>query len=223
MKPLLKIMLVLFSVFALVFILAKNLGILSWDQIEAGLLEAKNLSGLYVASLVIALLFADLFIAVPTLTITIFSGYFLGFLLGSLTALVGVFMAGTAAYFLSQKYGYALLERLMKNKQQRQEAIETFQQHGFMMIIIARAMPILPEVTACLSGLTGMKFRTFLLAWLLGSLPYILIAAYAGSISSIHNPKPAIYTGIALLTSLWLTAFIYHRSVKQKRSADQLQ
>jgi uncharacterized membrane protein YdjX (TVP38/TMEM64 family) len=73
-------------------------------------------------------------------------------------------------------------------------------------------MPILPEVTACLAGMTGMPFTKFLLAWSLSSVPYVLIASYAGSISSIDNPKPAILAALVLSAAFWLAWFIYHRA-----------
>jgi len=83
MKTLLKLFLSLAAVFASTFLIAKLFGLLSVAQIENWLGQAQQLSPLYVGSIVALLLFADLFIAVPTLTITILAGYFLGFPLDS--------------------------------------------------------------------------------------------------------------------------------------------
>jgi uncharacterized membrane protein YdjX (TVP38/TMEM64 family) len=74
----------------------------------------------------------------------------------------------------------------------------------FLMIIMSRASPILPEVSACMAGITGMKFRRFLLAWTINSVPFALIAAYSGSVSSISNPRPAIYAAISIYAVLWI-------------------
>jgi len=49
-----------------------------------------------------------------------------------------------------------------------------------------------------------MPFSKFLVTWSISSVPYVLIASYAGSISSINNPKPAIYTTIGLSALLWV-------------------
>jgi uncharacterized membrane protein YdjX (TVP38/TMEM64 family) len=214
MKSLLKVFLIVASCFATTFLLIKFTGLLTVEQIEGWLVQAKELSPLYVGSIVALLLFADLFIAVPTLTITILSGYFLGHAYGSVAALTGILFAGVCGYALSYFYGNTILGFLVKDENKRQEAINAFQKHGFVMILLSRAMPILPEASACLSGMTRMPFITFLMAWLICSVPYVLIATYAGSISSIDNPKPAILTAIGITAFFWVTWFVYHRIQK---------
>ncbi len=215
MKSLLKVFLIIASLFATTFLMVKLTGILTVEQIESWLMQAKELSPLYVGSIVALLLFADLFIAVPTLTVTILSGYFLGHTYGAAAALTGVLLAGIGGYALSNYYGNAILGFLLRDESKRNEAISAFQEHGFAMILLSRAMPILPEASACLSGMTRMPFSKFLIAWLISSVPYILIATYAGSISSLDNPKPAIFTAIGITTFFWIAWFIYHRLHKK--------
>jgi len=217
MKPLLKVLLIIAACFATTFLLIKFTGILTVDQIENWLGLAKELSPSYVGMLVAVLLFADLFIAVPTLTIIILSGYFLGHAYGTISALTGVVLAGVCGYTISRYYGETILNYLLRDKEKRDEAMLTFQEHGFAMILLSRAIPILPEVTACLSGMTRMAFGKFMLAWLISSTPYILIASYAGSISSVENPKPAIFTAIGISAFLWACWFVYHRRNNKKR------
>lgn len=211
MKSLIKVFLIIATFFAATFLIIKFTGVLTVEQIEGWLMQAKELSPIYVGTLVALLLFADLFIAIPTLTVTILSGYFLGHTYGALAALLGVLLAGICGYALSRYFGEAILGFLVKDEGKRNDAIFTFKKHGVMMILLSRAMPILPEITACLSGTTRMNFSKFLLAWLISSVPYVLIASYAGSISSIDNPKPAIFTAIGISTLLWISWFIYHR------------
>ena len=64
--------------------------------------------------------------------------------------------------------------------------------------------------------MTRMSFGKFLLVWLLSSILYIAIGTYAGSISSIENPKPAILTAIGLSVVLWGAWFIYQRRIKKQ-------
>ena len=211
MKPLLKIVVIIAACFATTFLLFKLTGALTIAQIENWLIQAKQFSPLYVGTLVILLLFADLFIAVPTLTITILSGYFLGHTYGAMSALTGLLLAGICGYTLSRYYGDTILNLLIKDETERKKAVLTFHQHGLVMILLSRAVPILPEVTACLSGMTRLPFGKFILVWLVSAVPYVLIASYAGSISSIDNPKPAILTAIGITGLLWFSWFIYHR------------
>ncbi len=218
MKHLLKIMIILALIFASTFIIARFTGILTIEKIEAWLTAAKSLSPVYVVAIVILLLFADLFIAVPTLTISILSGFFLGQFTGSLAAITGMMLAGIIGYIISFIYGDRLITALIKDKHQRHEARETFQKHGIIMILLSRAVPILPEVTACMAGATGMPFITFILSWSASTIPYAMIAAYAGSISTLENPKPAIFTAIGLTAFFWIGWFIF-RSLNKQRAA----
>jgi len=210
MKPLLKLVFILAACFALTFILVKSTGLLTVDQIKMWLETAKSSSHIYLGLIVIALLFVDLFIAVPTLTVVILSGYFLGHWAGATASLTGLLAAGLCGYAISRRFGDSILTYLLKNENQRQEAIKSFNRHGFIMILLSRGIPILPEVTACLAGSTRMPFSRFMTAWLISAVPYVLIASYGGSISSLANPTPAILTAILLSGGLWLAWFIYH-------------
>ncbi|NQZ83538.1 MAG: VTT domain-containing protein [Colwellia sp.] len=217
MKSLIKIIAIMATCFAITFIIVKFTGILTIDQIEIWLTHAQNNSILYVAVIICLLLFCDLFIAIPTLTVTIFSGYFLGHIMGAVVAFTGMFLAGICGYGLSRYYGEKLLTFLVKDQIKRSEAIKAFEQHGFVMILLSRALPILPEVSACLSGMTGMPIKKFIFAWLMSTLPYVLIATFVGSISSFDNPKPAIYGALGISLFLWTAWYCYHRKVNNQK------
>lgn len=218
MKPLIKVIVIIGLCFAATFVLIKATGVLSIEQIEGWLKAAKAGSPIYVGGIVTALLFADLFIAVPTLTITILAGYFLGLFYGIVATVSGFMLAGVAGYGLSRYFGDRILRFLVRDGEQRQEAKTTFEKHGFVMILLSRAVPILPEVTACMAGMTGMSFPKFLAAWSISSVPYATIAVYAGSVSSLDNPKPAILAAIAISSSLWVSWYLFHRYQKQNRN-----
>ena len=216
MKSLIKLLLIIATAFASTFIIIKSTGLLTVDQIEGWLIQAKELSPIYVGSIVALLLFADLFIAIPTLTITILSGYFLGHIYGAIAALSGTMLAGISGHVISRYYGNEIMGFLIKDEKKRREAISSFDKSGFVMILISRAIPILPEATACLAGMTNMKFWKFLLAWSISTIPYVLIATYAGSISSVNDPKPAILAAILISSFLWISWFLYHRFNNKK-------
>ncbi len=215
MKSLIKIFITIVLFFSTTFLIIKLSGALSLETIELWLTQAKALAPQYAGITVAALLFADLFIAVPTLAVTLLSGYFLGFIYGATAALTGIVLAGSCGYALSFHYGTAVFNFLVKKEAERNEAICAFQQHGFVIIILSRAMPMLPEASACLSGMTRMPFKKFITAWLISSVPYTAIAAYGGSISSLSNPKPAIFTAIGVSAFFWIAWFFYRRMVKK--------
>lgn len=89
MKALLKVAVPLGLAFASTFVIAKGLGILGAEQVRGWFDALKDAPPLAVGALVALLLFADLFVAIPNLTVTILAGYFLGFAHGSAAALTG--------------------------------------------------------------------------------------------------------------------------------------
>jgi len=223
MPALLKIMLVLASIFASTFLIAKLAGVLSITQITLWLELAKSIDSSILTLVVIALLFADLFIAIPSLTVMLLSGYFLGATYGALAAIIGVMLAGVSGYLLSYFYGEKLETLLVNNEKQRMQLRAQFNQYGSLMIIFSRALPILPEVSACMAGLTKMPVIKFITTWSISSIPYAIIATYAGSISSISNPKPAILTAIVLTSFCWIAWFIVRQVNKRKKNVNLLE
>ena len=214
MKSLLKVMLILGALFASTFVLGRVLGILTIENVREWLEAVQSINTLWVVVLVIGLLFLDLFVAVPTLTITILAGFFLGFPLGSAAALTGMTSAALGGYALCRKFGDPFLRFLVKQESERVALKQTFQTSGPVMILLSRAAPIVPEVTACMAGATQMPLLRYLLFFLLSTVPYVAIASYAGSISSLQNPKPAIFAALALYAVLWLGWFLFRRHKK---------
>lgn len=212
MRALTKLILTIAAFFASTFILIKMTGLFTIDDVTQWLKIANELNPIYLFLFIIILLFSDLFIAVPTLTITLLSGYFLGFEYGAMASIFGMLLAGFTGYYLSKKFGERILKKIIKSEIKRQEVISDFEKYGFTMILLSRISPILPEVSACLAGMTKMKFQTFALLWSLNTIPYALIISYSGSISSPSNPKPAIFTIIAIYAVLSLAWLISKKS-----------
>ena len=218
MKLLIKTALLLALLFASTFLVIKLTGVLSVEDIRAGFESLKAQPAYFIGALVVLLLFADLFIAVPTMTVIILSGYFLGFQTAMMFSFFGLMLAAFSGYLISRIWGNLLLQKINKNEMQRLEMQTLFHEYGVLVLILSRAMPILPEVSACLAGVTKMPFKKFLLGWGLGSIPYLSIVTYAGSISSFDNPFPAIVTAIAITSSLWLVWFFFmYRTRKRTR------
>lgn len=215
MKLLIKTALLLVAIFASTFVIIKLTGVLTVDDIKYGFESLKHQPAYLIGSLVIILLFADLFIAIPTMTVIILAGYFLGFQVAAFFTFVGLASAAFTGYLISHKWGDKLLRKISKDPQQITDMQHTFSQHGILLLVLSRAMPILPEVSSCLAGASKMPLSKFLLGWSLGSIPYLFIVTYAGSISSLDNPMPAIYTAVGITTSLWLVwAWFYRSRVK---------
>lgn len=214
MKDLIKIMLILALVFASTFLLIKVSGILTLDDIKQMLISAQQNHPAYLVLIVVILLFSDLFIAIPTMTVSLMAGYFLGWQLGTVAAMTGFFLAGVTGYTISRLYGTRLLKIIYKDEHRLNEIHDAFNNYGSIVLILCRAMPILPEVSCCLAGATRMPFARFLSMYGIGTIPYALITTYAGSISTIGNPSPAIITAVVISLLLWSAWFVLNRTTR---------
>ena len=207
-KAILRFVGMLVLVFSLTLLLFKGLDILSIEDIKLWLQEAQKWSPIWVGSLIIALLIVDLFIAIPTLSLTILSGFFLGLEMGILFSSLGLMLAGMLGYFISRYHGAKLLNWVCKNESEQIGMIHLFQTFGPLSLLLCRAAPMLPEITSCLAGTTRMPFWKYVLYYALGSLPYSAIAVYSGSISTVDNPSPALYTYVGMFAVLDLIGLI---------------
>jgi len=111
-------------------------------------------------------------------------------------------------YFLSFKYGKKGLHLISKNAKEQEEMQQLFEQYGTSMIILSRAVPMLPEISSALAGVTKMPFHKFVTAWLLSSLPYVVVLSYVGSMSNLENPLPALLGVGGLTLLLWSAWFV---------------
>ncbi len=59
----------------------------------------------------------------------------------------------------------------------------------------------------------------YFLFFALSTLSYVVVAAFAGSISSVESPQPAIYATFFLYAVLWIGWFLFRRSRKQSQKS----
>ena len=211
MKALIKFVLLLGAFFTFTLVVFKLLGILSTEDIKTWLEYATTLSPVLVGIIIVSLMMIDLFIAIPTLSLTILSGFFLGMELGVFYSCLGMLSAGTMGYVISRFHGEKLLRFVSKDDNQISEMKYLFNTFGPFSLMLCRAAPMLPEVTSCLAGVTKMPFWKYILFYAIGTIPYACIAAYSGSISTASDPGPAIFTFIGLfggLSLIW-ALFLY--------------
>ncbi len=216
MRPLLKIMVALTLIFIAIFLLGQFFGLLTVDKVRVLLETAQQTDPTYIFAAVIIILLLDIILSVPTLATILLAGFFLGFPLGAAAGLAGLTLAMLTGYMISRKYGDRAINLLIKNETERTEIATSFARNGPAMIMLARAVPMAPEVTACMAGVTHMPLMRYMIFYALGTLPYVAIAAYAGSISSPNDPKPAIFAGLGLYAALWIGWYIYQHRQKSR-------
>lgn len=204
MKDLLKIAFTLAAVFLSTFVIMRMTGWVTEADVRFYLAAAHDVHPAYLVALVIILLFVDLFIAVPTLATVLLAGYFLGPMLGALASIMGLAAMGCTGYGLGRRYGSRLLVRLYKDEVRLAAIHKSFENNGLVVLFVCQALPILPEVSCCLAGTTKMPFPKFMFGFAVGTIPFAVIAAYAGSISTLSDPTPAIIASIGITATLWV-------------------
>ncbi len=138
----------------------------------------------------IGLLLLTIPLPIPSTPVVLAGGYVYGTIFGSLLALTAGVIGGSAAFLLIRKFGRPLLERLV-DAHHITHFNHIFKKRGTAAAFISFAIPLFPSDGVCLIlGLTKMKFRTFLLLFVLAHIPrYLIINSLGSDLYSGFSPK----------------------------------
>jgi uncharacterized membrane protein YdjX (TVP38/TMEM64 family) len=144
----------------------------------------------------LGLLIGDLVLPIPATGVMSALGYVYGTWIGGLTGAAGSFLSGVTAYELCRWGGQGAADRLLgPGDQARAERIFSGGLGGWM-VALSRWMPLLPELTACMAGLTRMPRRRFLPALACGCVPMGLVFAAIGASGA---ERPGLAVGLSVL------------------------
>ena len=205
-QPLLRIIVLSMAGLLLLMLIANSLDLVSITKIEQWIRTAQTISTPLLIAVIIGLLMVDIVLSIPTLLIALLSGFFLGAVIGTVTVFCGLFGTMSLGYWMGNRLGSKFLHRFAGSAKQQKLLAQQFQQHSALLIVFARAVPMLPEISAILSGSQALPYWKFIGLWALGTAPYCIIACYSGSLSSASNPIPAITGVLLLMAGLWLLA-----------------
>lgn len=178
---------------------------------QAGTVDWLNAYGSWAWLAGILLLVSDLVLPVPGTVIMSALGYMYGTVAGGLLSALGSFLAGAMAYLLCRSFGTGAAMRIL-GERDFERGHRIFEHLGGWIVALSRWLPVLPEVTACMAGLTRMPARLFFLALACGSLPVGFAFALIGHMGVNH---PLIAVGLSALVPalLWLVVrpLVFHR------------
>ena len=161
-------------------------------------------AGAGTAVLIVALLALDVFLPIPSSVVMVLSGAAFGVPFGAALALVGSIAGEWLGFELVRRYGRRMSAAMIGD-----EELERFQRffarHGVAAVVVTRPLPIVMETMSLVAGLSGMKRSAFLTASLVGTVPIVLVYAYAGAFSrEAGSMVPAIVILVAVTGAGWL-------------------
>lgn len=124
------------------------------------------------SSLIYLAVFAikPIFVIIPTNIIAVASGIVFGSFKGFILTMIGYFISGTVAFYLSRFLGRDFIEELVGNRFIKLD--NNLETSGFKILFLLRLPPILPyDALSYACGLTKISYRDFILASVIGVIP----------------------------------------------------
>ncbi len=152
----------------------------------------------------ILLLMSDLVLPIPGTVIMSSLGYVYGIFWGGLLSGLGSFLAGSLAYLLCRSFGTGAARRIL-GERDFERGHRIFEHLGGWIVALSRWLPVLPEITTCMAGLTRMPAGLFFISLACGSLPVGFAFALIGH-TGVEHPYIAIGLSALVPALLWLVA-----------------
>lgn len=160
----------------------------------------------------IALLLADLLLPIPGTVVMSALGAVYGFWLGGLISASGTMLAGMLGYGVGRFFKEGFSRKWLGEKDFGKGRV-LFERNGALVVAVSRALPILPEVLACMAGLLRMPFGKFCLALACGSVPMGFLFAWIGTVGR-DRPDWGLAFSLGVPALLWGAAAVLRRRGK---------
>lgn len=162
----------------------------------------------------IGLLLIDLFLPILGTVVMSALGLVYGWFWGGLLSALGSIGAGLLAYGLSRKLGRRAVQFLTGESGLAEGERLFGGETGGWLVAFSRWMPVLPEVVACLAGISKMPFKRFLGALCAGCLPMGFVFAWIGQTGN-DQPMAALILSAGLPPLIWGTFRLIYRNKKK--------
>jgi uncharacterized membrane protein YdjX (TVP38/TMEM64 family) len=170
------------------------------------------------AALVFVVMYSlkPLLIVFPAMVFTILAGNIFGPLNGFFLTMVGLFLSGSLAFYLSRRLGKPFVAKITRGKLLKLD--ENIEVHGFKIMFLMRLSCIFPyDPLSYAAGLTKMRFRDFIIATMLGVFPEMLAYSFLGQ-SMRHPFSKKLFIPIILVIAIGvLGSFMYKSYNKSTR------
>src|SRR5436190_12717321 len=149
-----------------------------------------------------------------------------GAIRGNLYALAGWLLSGAMGYAIGRAMGHETLRKLVGPRLDL--LIHRAGRHGFLTVLTIRVLPLAPFTVGNLFvGSSGIRFRDFIAASVLGRIPGLILMTVAGVQIENALRNPALGSVLVLvlililapLAAAWLTKRLHRSEARRARSA----
>ena len=121
-------------------------------------------------------------VPIPSEIVLLSSGLIWGLIWGSVLGIIGSMLAGVLTYYIAVLGGRPMMERFLG--QENLEVLDFYiGKYGAITILLARAIPFIAfDPVSYASGFLKIKFRSYFIATLIGSIIRCVFYAWMGSV-----------------------------------------
>jgi phospholipase D1/2 len=150
----------------------------------------------------------------PITILTLATVFAFGPVWGNLYALFGWLLSASGGYFLGRLIGHEVLHELAGDRIGR--LVDRANHHGFLAVLAVRVVPVAPfTLVNMFVGTSGIRFRDFFLASVVGRIPGVLTLTLFGVQVETALRNPGLVSFALLLIILIAVPIIVSRIFRQ--------
>lgn len=147
----------------------------------------------------------------PDSILAIGGGLIFGLTKGYIYTLIGALLGASLSFYISRKLGRNFVKKLTKEKLDTIEKM--INDKGFFVVLILRLVPLFPfDIISYGAGLTSIKFRDFIFATIIGTIPGILVFTNIGA-QSVNIGSNSFYISIMALVVLVVGSLFFKNKI----------
>lgn len=149
----------------------------------------------------------------PDSILAIGGGLIFGLTKGYIYTVIGALIGATLSFYISRKLGRDFVKKLSKEKLDDVESMIDY--NGFFIVLMLRLIPLFPfDIISYGAGLTSVKYKDFIVATFLGTIPGILVFTNIGA-QSVNIGSEKFYISIgALVLLVIISIFLKNKFIK---------
>ncbi len=168
--------------------------------------------GIMAPAIYVALLSSLPLLLFPDSVLVIAGGMIFGLFWGTVLTTIGSLIGAAIAFYISRKLGQQVVKKLIK----KEVVLFEKKNSGFFLILMLRLIPLFPfKIVSYSAGLSDVRFRDFVLATTIGSMPGIIIYTNLGDKTTVFGSKD-FYLSIVLLIGLFAISFVMKKIFQGK-------